>query len=177
MDAGPKDPEQLQTSAGVATIAMKDLRMYHVTRPIDDYKDAIATGRCRITCMDLDGCTLTVANLYGWTWGQIGTYEAERTDDLVAIVRKQFAAMPPGPKAIVGDLNGPIEAFPTLMELIKEEGWTDIGNHHTICEGMPGQYKCHCTDKTKESRIDYIIANDRLTPPLRGAGLIWATIS
>ena len=102
MDAGPKDPEQLKTSAGVATIAMKDLRMYHVTRPIDDYKDAIATGRCRITCMYIDGCTLAVANLYGWTGGQIGTYEAERTDDLVAIVRKQFAALPPGPKAIVG---------------------------------------------------------------------------
>ena len=112
IDAGPKDPEQLNTSAGVATIAMKDLGTYHVTRPIDDYKDAIATRRCRITCMDIDGSTLAVANLYGWTGGQVGTYEAERTDDLIAIVRKQFAALPPGPKAIVGTLMGPSKPSP-----------------------------------------------------------------
>ena len=119
----------------------------------------MATGRCRINCCDIDGCTLAVANIYGWTGGQPGTIEAERTDDLLAIVRKQFSEMPAGPKAIVGDLNGPVKAFPTLLAMIKEEGWTDTGDNATICKGKPGQSTCHTNERSKESRIDYIITN------------------
>jgi len=118
-DAGPRDPEQIRVAAGVAALGTKDMKMYHLTKQNEDYKDAVATGRCRINCCDIDGCTLAVANIYGWTGGQPGTIEAERTDDLLAIVRKQFSEMPAGPKAIVGDLNGPVKAFPTLLAMIK----------------------------------------------------------
>ena len=50
------------------------------------------------------------------------------------------------------------------MEMLKEEGWTDIGNEHDKCEGSPGQYTCHANNKVKESRIDYVITNAILTP-------------
>ena len=75
--------------------------------------------------------------------------------------------MPSGPNATVGDLNGPVDAFPTLLAMIKEEGWTDIGDHSTICNGRPGQSTCHTNEKSKESSIDYIIANQWFTPAVK----------
>ena len=74
-DAGPRDPEQTRVSAGVAALGTKDLNVYHITNPFDDYLDAVATGRCRITCCDINGCTLVVANIYGWTGGSVGQWK------------------------------------------------------------------------------------------------------
>ena len=123
----------------MAAIGTKEMKMYHIAKYSEDYKDVVATGRCRINCCDIDGSTLAVANIYGWTGGLPWTIEAERTDDIIAIVRKQFAEMASGPEAIVGDLNGPVDVFPTLLAMIKEEGWTDIGDPATICNGRPAQ--------------------------------------
>ena len=83
------------------------------------------------------------ANIYGWPGGLKGTKEAARTDDLLTIVRMQFSKLPPGPKLICGDLNGCLEAFPTVLEMIAEEGWADIGNDASKCGGKPGQPTCH----------------------------------
>jgi hypothetical protein len=110
---------------------------------------------------------LAVANIYGWTGGTPGSNEAERTDDILAIVRQQFKEMLPGPKAIVGDFNGTVEAFPTLQAMLEEEGWTDVGNSEAICKGKRARNTCHTNAKSNESRIDYIIANDRLTPAIK----------
>ena len=57
---------------------------------------------------------------------------------IITIVRMQFEKMPKDPKMICGDLNGNLEAFPSVIELIKEEGWTDIGNGEALCGGRPG---------------------------------------
>ena len=32
-----------------------------------------------------------------------------------------------GPKMIVGDINGNLESFPTIQDLLDNHGWTDIG--------------------------------------------------
>ena len=50
---------------------------------------------------------------------------------------------------------------------MEDEGWTDAGNHSPICKGKPAQSTCHCNEKSKESRIDNIIANDRLIPAVK----------
>ena len=96
--------------------------------------------------------------------GLPGTEEAARTDDPTAIIRIQMSKLPPGPKMIWGDFNGSLEAFPTICDMSKEEGWTGIGNDTTKCSGRPGQPTCHTNAEVKESRIDYVITNDRLTP-------------
>ena len=160
----PLDPEHMKASAGVVAIAVKDLALYAVPDPTDDYRDAEATGRCKIVCTDLGGCTLACANIYGWTGGTVGSKEAARTDDTLTIVRMQFKQLPPGPKLICGDFNGPLEAFPTAGEMLKDEGWTDIGNDAKMCGGKPGQHTCHANANVKESRISYFLTNDRLTP-------------
>ena len=95
-----------------------------------------------------------------------GNSLAARTDDILAIIELQFEAMEPGPKMIMGDLNGSLEAFTTAMALIKEHGWTDIGNDESKCNGKPGKATCHANADANESRIDFILANSRLTPAI-----------
>ena len=95
-----------------------------------------------------------------------GSKLVARTDDLLAIIEVQFEAMEPGPKVIMGDFNGPIEAFPTAIALMKEHGWTDIGNDAAKCQGQPGRATCHTHKDAKESRIDYILANSQMTPAI-----------
>ena len=95
-----------------------------------------------------------------------GSNLAARTADLLAFIEVQFEAMEPGPKLIMGDLNGSLEAFPTAMALIKEHGWTDIGNDESKCHGKPGRATCQTNEDSKESRIDFILANNRMTPAI-----------
>jgi hypothetical protein len=114
LEVGPLDPEQNKAAAGVGIAAVKGLSPYKLPNPTDDMKDAEATGRCAIYCLDLAGQTLAIAAIYGWTGGTKGSPEAARTDDIIAIVRNQFQLMEPGPKLMAADLNGSTNAFPTL---------------------------------------------------------------
>ena len=137
--------------------------MYPVPNPTEAYKDPLATGRCIIAFFDHQGTTCAIANIYGWKGGTVGSKEACRTDDLFAIICEQFETMKAGPKAIVGDFNGTIQAFPTLVDLIKRKGWTDIGADGQTCKGKPCQPTCHNNEATNETRIDFIITNERMT--------------
>jgi hypothetical protein len=161
---GPTDPEYARAVAGVGFLTVEGLSFYPIADPIKDYADAEETGRCLIRCMDVGGTTIACATIYGWTGGKVGNKEASRTDDLLAIVRMQFAKLAPGPKIIGGDLNGCLDALPTIIDMIKEEGWTDVGNDAAKCRGCHGQPTCHANAEAKESRIDFVITNDRMTP-------------
>ena len=88
---------------------------------------------------------------------------AARTDDLLAIIELQFEAMGPGPKLIMDDFNGSLDAFPTAMALIREQGWTEICNDKGKRNGKPGRATCHTNANANESRIDFILANSRMT--------------
>ena len=101
---------------------MEGLVFYEIAKPLPDYKDAEATGRCVIYCTDVGGTTLTIGVVYGWTGGRKNTAEAARTDDVCAIVLAQLAELPPGPKMMAADLNGTIDAFPTIQNMLKEQG-------------------------------------------------------
>ena len=147
-------------------MAAKGLSLYQITNPTDDYKDAEKTGRCNIFCVDIAGQTLGCANVYGWSGGIKGSKEAERTDDILAIVTMQFKKIPPGPKLICGcgDLNALRECLPNLEAMLAEEGWTDIGNDDRATRGNPGQYTCHANAGVKQSRIDFFY-NKRVPYP------------
>ena len=132
----PTDPEQGKAAAGVGALFLKGLAAYELISPTDDYRDAEESGRCKIVCFDARGCTIACAIVYGWTGAKKGNNLAARTDDILAIIEVQFEAMEPGPQLIMGDLNGSLDAFPTAMALIKEQGWTDIGNDESKCKGL-----------------------------------------
>ena len=163
---GPTDPEQGKAAAGVRALFLKSLATYEIINPTEDYRDAERSGRCKIVCFDAGGVTLACAIVYGWTGAKKGNSLAARTDDILAIIELQFEAMDPGPTLIMGDLNSSLEAFPTAMALIKEHGWTDIGNDDSKCNGKPGRATCHTNENANESRIDFILANSRMTPAM-----------
>ena len=81
-------------------------------------------------------------------------------------MQTQFDAMEPEPKLIMGDLNGSLETFTIAMTFIKEHGWADIGNDEHKCQGNPGRATCYTKEEAKESRIDFILANSRMTPAI-----------
>lgn len=112
----------------------------------------------------LKGTTLAIAVIYGWTGGRKGSAEAARTGDIFTIVQMQYETMPAGPKLIAGDLNGSVEASPTLRAMFSERGWADLGMASNLCEGKPGQPTCQTKDIAKESRIDYFVANEWVLP-------------
>ena len=68
---------------------------------------------------------------------------------------------------ICGDVNAMIEDLPTLLAMIKDEGWTDTGNDPRICKGKQGQPTCHANAAVRESRIDLIVTNQSLTPAVK----------
>ena len=54
-EVGPLDPEQHKAAAGVGIAAAEGLKPYRLPNPTEDMKDAEATGRCSIFCIDLAG--------------------------------------------------------------------------------------------------------------------------
>lgn len=71
-----------------------------------DYADAVKPGRLLAHQWELHNAVLQVGNMYGWTGGIKGSNAANRTNDLLAIVVNEFNLQGPGPKMLVGDLNG-----------------------------------------------------------------------
>ena len=49
---GPTDLEQGKAAAGVGALFHKDIAACEVTNPIEDYLDAVRSGRCNIVCFD-----------------------------------------------------------------------------------------------------------------------------
>ena len=152
----------------VGALFHKSLAAYEIVNPTADYRDAERSGRCKIVCIDAGGVTLECAIVYGWTGAKKGNSLAARTDDILAIIEMQFEAMEPGPKLIMGDFNGSLVAFPTAIALLKEHGWTDIGNDEGKCNGKPGRATCHtnANANANETRIDLVLANSRMTPAI-----------
>ena len=105
-------------------------------------------------CFYAGGSTVVCGIVCGWAGAKKGGKDAARTDDILAILQTQFDAMEPGPKLIMGDLNGSLENFPTAMALIKEHGWTGIGNDDHKCQGKPGRTTCYTNEEARGSRID-----------------------
>ena len=65
---------------------------------------------------------------------------------------------------IVADFNGPVEAFPTITSMLKDQGWTDIGMSEEKCGPATGAPTCHTNEGARETRIDYIFTNEAMTP-------------
>ena len=143
LEGGPLDPETGKTNAGVGILTRKGVP-YPVPKPTDDYLDALSTGRYCIYSVDPEHFTLVIAIIYGWIGARKGTATVARTDDLLTIAHNQLNKLPDGPKVIAGDLNGRVDAFGTLQNLLQSnEGWTDVGMDERICKGITGHCTCH----------------------------------
>ena len=98
--------------------------------------------------------------------GKNGNDAAARTDDLLTVVQQEFEAMDSGPKMIMGDINATTDALLTILQMMVEGGWTDVGGIARICNGDTNMPTCHANANAKESRIDFIFVNAYLLPPI-----------
>ena len=96
--------------------------------------------------LDISNATITVVVIYGWSGGHQKEAAAARTNDLLAIARQELSMQPPGLQMIMGDINGESEDFPTLQEMLKEEGWTDAVSIASIWGGANREATCHSLD-------------------------------
>ena len=72
---------------------------------------------------------LVVADIYGWTNAHYDVTAAVRSNDLLDLIWQEFAARPPGPRMILGDLNGDSDDFPVLQALVNDGSLIDLGLH------------------------------------------------
>ena len=60
-ESGPLGPEMNKAAAGVGIAASEGLKPYKLTNTTKDFRDAEATGRVAIYCVDPNGQTLVCA--------------------------------------------------------------------------------------------------------------------
>ncbi len=135
----------------------------HIMQPHAKHPDlqrAINQGRVGMyaheVCKDTHVIIYTV---YGWTNGLGDAEAAARTDDLLSLICADMDLQEEGPKLVVGDLNGPLEAFIGFHMSIKSGKLVDIGAIASAFGGVDGDTTCKANSKSKATRRDYIIAN------------------
>ena len=111
---------------------------------------------------------LQVANAYGWTGSIKGSKAADRTNDLLVIASNELDLQEPGPKMLVGDLNGDLEGLPIVQHLLKEKGWVDVGSQEHLCIGGIDEPTCNINSDCKANRRDFILINDILYDAAKG---------
>ena len=52
---------------------------------------------------------------------------------MLEAVFAEFESHPPGPKLILGDINGDPQNFPVLQAALDAEDYVDIGNYPGVC--------------------------------------------
>jgi hypothetical protein len=72
---------------------------------------------------------LPIYNVYGFPGGHHSKEAAGRTNAVLEAVVQEATHMGDLYAAIVGDLNADTEDLPALGELIRGQGWTDLGAH------------------------------------------------
>ena len=65
--------EQGKAAAGAGFMSVEGLKVYQIGKPINDYHDAVATGRCAMHCKNLEGATLVIAVIYAWAGTKKGS--------------------------------------------------------------------------------------------------------
>ena len=64
----------------------------------------------------------------------------------------------------MGDINGDLDIFHTIQDMLKEEGWSDLGGDQRLCGAKVNQPTCQVTAAAKETRRDYVLVNEALYP-------------
>ena len=70
---------------------------------------------------------------------------------------------PRGPKAILGDLNGDPDSFPSLLAALHDGHFVDIGSRPDL-GGPPGQPICYPPRHIRPTRRDYVFLSIDIMP-------------
>jgi len=100
--------------------------------------------------------------IYGYPNSEKDDEAASRTCDILAIAMQDAQEQDPGPILITGDLNGPLDRFPSLENAIQQGEWIDVGANASVNGGVQPIGTCRSsTPGARLNRRDYVIANDR----------------
>ena len=71
-----------------------------------------------------------------------------------------------GPMLLTGDLNGDAHIFPTICKMTQLMCWCDIGAQADLWGGKPNLPTCKVSSVARETRRDYMFANQWLLPAI-----------
>ena len=97
--------------------------------------------------------------VYGWTGAYVGSAEAARTDALLERIFADMDLQEAGPRLIVGDLNGDVEAFPVLAQHVATSAVIDVGAVASQYGSVASDFTCKGPTAKKATRRDFVFAN------------------
>ena len=154
---GP-DPELANVTEEVGVLDQNTIAilLQPVTKALRDMRH---NGRFQLIGVPLPGDVMCIAaNVYGGTNAHHAVTAAARSNDLLDFIWQEFAARPPGPRMILGDLNGDSDDFPVLQAVINDGSLIDLGLH-TGFDAPTAQPTCFPFNKWALSRRDYLLVS------------------
>ena len=109
--------------------------------------------------------TFMIYNMYGWTNANLNKEAAARTNALIAAVFEDMILQPPGPKIIVGDLNGDPPSFADLQQALTTHQVIDVGSQASTWDEVACDYTCRAQGTKEPTRRDCIFATPRCLQP------------
>ena len=168
MDAGPCSPSSDSNFAGVGVITIDPLKPITFEPKSDDFADAVHTGRLKANWIDIMGTNILFVNAYCWSGGSTNDECAQKTDDLMFIIKTELDLWPEELYIVATDLNARTDRIPTVHDLVTHGDWVDVGLHADLWGELPGQPTCQINDKAAETRIDYLFVCRKLMPAVDG---------
>ena len=166
---GPLDPNASHLLGGVGC-STKATNIMHPVKPITEaFRQAVETGRVMHYAIAL-GKGSKLAGfyvIYGWSGGHQALVKASKTNLLLDAILQEIEAQPPGPTAIVGDLNAEPQDIGILHNLLLNKGWTDVGAQAHCWGEEDNTFTCLTAGALRGTRRDYIFVNPQLLPAIR----------
>ena len=160
------DPEKDCNVGGTGCVLRSNNRHLVQPKPLHEHLTPLLNqGRVGLylfeVCPEVHVMTYVV---YGWTGADTDNSVASRTDNLLCIIHQDMLMQQPGPKLIVGDLNGTLAKFEAFNELVNTNQLVDIGAIASAYGGVNGDVTCKANSKATANRRDYVIANPWFAP-------------
>ena len=122
-------------------------------------KQLNGAGRIQLYAMQMGNeVTFLVYNFYGWTNGNHSKEAAARTNSMVEAALEDMALQPPGPRFLLGDLNGDPATFPALQQALDTNLLLDVGAQAHAWGEVTNDYTCRAQGAKQPTRRDYIFA-------------------
>ena len=161
LDAGPPYPGREENAGGVGVVARAPRSMVKAQPKTLACRAAMDSGRLlKVHCNAAEGFDIIIFNLYGKAGGSADPEAAAVTEVLLDAVEEDMQDDMDTPCIICGEPNARPQDIPKLEEML-EHAWNDVCAMSGIWGARGGETTCRISGHAKESRIDYIITNNR----------------
>ena len=161
---GPLNPNvKSYNLGGVACLSGHTHKAILIQSKTKVFQEALLAGRVALFSIETGvGQNVFVYGLYGFTGGHTSKKQAAKTVLLIEAIRAEVKAQVQGPVCIVGNVNADIFDIDNLHDLVKNQGWVDLGSKAMIWDQPVDEFICLTSTSRKPSRRDVIIVNPEL---------------